>query len=104
MIKRKFFLLTSAELRDCFENQYIVGKVWEGMGGGWGGVEGRRSTPSFFKSSPFLEILDGPTFYRPVGKTKVLDNSFSRFLYNFYPQSILILQEYLHKWRNTNLI
>ena len=47
---------------------------------------------------PFLEIQDGPTFYRPIGKTKVLKHSFNRFAYNFYSQSILILEEYLQKW------
>ena len=43
----------------------------------------------------FLEIQDVPTFYRPIGKTKVLNESSSQLLYKFYPQSILILEEYL---------
>ena len=42
-------------------------------------------------------IQDVPTFYRPTGKTKVLNYSFNQFVYNFYPQSILILKEYLLK-------
>ena len=62
-------------------------------------------TPSFLgqtpfsKIPPFLEIKDVPTFYRPTSKTKVLINW---FIYNFYLQSILILEEYLQKWWNAN--
>ena len=52
----------------------------------------------FSKILPFLEIQDVPTFYRPIRKTKVLNDSFNRFVYKFYPQSILILEEYLLKW------
>ena len=44
--------------------------------------------PTLFQDSPFLEIQDVPTFFRPIRKTKVLDESFSRLLYKFYPQSI----------------
>ena len=55
--------------------------------------------PPFSKIPPFLEIKDVPTFYRPTRKTKVLINW---FIYNFYPQSILILEEYLQKWWNAN--
>ena len=55
-------------------------------------------TPSPSKIPPFLEIQDVPTFYRPIRKTKVLNDSFNRFVYKFYPQSILILKEYLLKW------
>ena len=47
---------------------------------------------------PFLEIQDISTFHRPIGKTKVLNNSCNQFVYNFYPQSILILEECLQKW------
>ena len=50
---------------------------------------------------PFLEIQeiqDAPTFYGPIGKIKVLCESYYRVVYNFYPQSILILEEYLQKW------
>ena len=43
-----------------------------------------------------------PTFFRPVGKAKVLNDSFNWFIYNFYPQSILIFEEYLQKWWNGN--
>ena len=52
----------------------------------------------------FLEIQDVPTFYRPTGKTKKLNDSFNRFVYKFYRQSILILEEYLLEWSNANLI
>ena len=51
----------------------------------------------FSKFPSFLEIQDGPTFYRPIRKTKVLNESFNRFVYKFYLQSILILEEYLLK-------
>ena len=47
---------------------------------------------------PFLDIQGVPTFYRSIGKAKVLNESFNRLLYKFYPQSILILEEYLLKW------
>ena len=57
-----------------------------------------------FKDSPFLEIQDVPTFYGPIRKTKVLNESFNLFVYKFYLQSILILEEYLLKKRNANLI
>ena len=52
----------------------------------------------FSKISPFLEIQDVLTFYRPVRKTKALKDSFNQFVYDLYPQSILILEEYLQKW------
>ena len=51
--------------------------------------------PPFSKISLFLEIQDVPTFYRPIRKTKVLNNAFNRFVNKFYPQSILVLEEYL---------
>ena len=50
---------------------------------------GGHTPPSFSKI---------PTFYRPIRKTKVVNDSFNLFVYNFYPQSILILEEYLQKW------
>ena len=54
--------------------------------------------PPFFLRFPlFLEIQDVSTFYRSIGKTKVLNNSCNQFLYNFYPQSMLILEECLQK-------
>ena len=36
---------------------------------------------------------DVPTFHRSIEKTKVLNNFCNQFVYNFYPQSILILEE-----------
>ena len=53
--------------------------------------------PPFSKILPFLEIQDVPTFYRPTRKTKVLNDSFNRFVNNLYPQSILILEKSLQK-------
>ena len=50
------------------------------------------------RSTPFLEIQDAPTFHRFIRKTKVLNNSCNQFVYNFYPQSILVLEECLQKW------
>ena len=52
----------------------------------------------FSTISPFLEIQDVPTFYRFIEKTKVLNNSCNQFVSNFYPQSILVLEECLQKW------
>ena len=60
--------------------------------------------PSFSKIFPFLETQDVPTFYRPTRKTKVLNDSFNQVVYKFYPESILILEEYLLKWWNANLM
>ena len=51
--------------------------------------------PLLSKISPFLEIQNVPTFYSPIRKTEVLNDSFNRFRYNFYPQSTLIWEEYL---------
>ena len=65
---------------------FIVGK-------GEGGV-----IPPFSKIPPFLEIQDVPTFYRPIGKIKALNESSNQLLHKFYPQSILILEEHLLKW------
>ena len=63
-------------------------------------IVGRRvhAPPPFSKIPPFLEIQDVPTFYKLIKKIKVLKNSFNKFVYNFNPQSILILEEYLQKW------
>ena len=55
------------------------------------------NTP-FSKIPLFLEIQDVPTFHRLIKKTKVLNNFCNRFVYNFYPQSILVLEECLKKW------
>ena len=74
---------------------------------GWGGGsivgKGGHTSPfldqsTFSKISPFLEIRDVPTFHRSIGKTKELNNSCNQFVYNFYPQSILILEECLQNW------
>ena len=54
--------------------------------------------PLFSKIPPFLEIQDVPTCHRSIGKTKELNNSCNQFVYNFYPQNILILEECLEKW------
>ena len=53
--------------------------------------------PPFFKIRSFLEIQDAPTFHRSIGKTKVLNSSCNQFVYHFYPQSILVLEECLQK-------
>ena len=54
--------------------------------------------PPFSKIPLFLEIQDVPTFHMSIGKAKVLNISCNQFAYNFYPQSILILEECLQKW------
>ena len=54
-------------------------------------------TDKFIVGPPFLEIQGIATFYKPIGKTKVLNESFNLLLYKFYPQNILILEEYLLK-------
>ena len=66
-------------------------------------IVGKGSHTPFSKIPPFLEIQDVPTFYRPIGKTKVLNDYFDWFVYKFYPKRILILEEYLLKWWNANL-
>ena len=58
----------------------------------------RSTPPPFSKISPFLEIQDVPTFHRFIEKAKVLNNSCNQFVSNFYPQSILVLEECLQKW------
>ena len=50
------------------------------------------NTP-FSESFLFLEIQDFPTFHRSIRKIKMLNNLCNQFVYNFYPQSILILEE-----------
>ena len=64
----------------------------------------RGVIPPFLRFPPLLEIQDIPTFHRSIGKTKVLNNSFTQFVYNFYPQGILILEECLQKWWDADLI
>ena len=87
-----------------------IEKIWGGGGGGGGGganwvrIVGKGGhtphfldQPPFSKIPPFLEIQDVPTFHRFIGKTKELNNCYNQFVYNFYPQSILILEECLQK-------
>ena len=52
--------------------------------------------PPFLRFPTSLEIHHVPTFHRFIGKTKVLDNSCNNFIYNFYPQSILVFDF----WKN----
>ena len=61
-------------------------------------------TSPFSKIPFFLEIQDVPTFDRSIEETKVLNNSYNQLGYNFYPQSILILEKCLQKWWDANLI
>ena len=68
------------------------------------GKGGHTPPPPFSKIPSFLEIQDVSTFHRSIGKTKELNNSCYQFVYNFYPQIILILEECLQKWRDANLI
>ena len=51
-----------------------------------------------------LETFSAETLIEPIRKTKVLNESFNQFVYKFYLQSILILEEYLLKRWNANLI
>ena len=63
------------------------------------GKEG--NTPPFLRlppPPPFQEIQDAPTFHSSLGKTKVLNNSCNEFVYYFYSESILVLEECLQKW------
>ena len=57
-------------------------------------VKSKKQFSQFF--STFIGISPAvPTFYRPTEKTKVLNKSFKQFLYKFYQQSVLILEEYI---------
>ena len=60
--------------------------------------KGGHTPPPLFKDSHFLQIQDVPTFHRSLRKTKVLNNYGNQFVYHFYPQSILVLEECLQKW------
>ena len=60
--------------------------------------KGGHTPCPFSKIPPFLKIQDVPTFHRPLRKTKVLNNSCNQFVYHFYPQSILVLEESFQKW------
>ena len=62
------------------------------------GKGGHTPPPSFSEIPLFVEIQDVPTFYRFIGKAKVLNNSCNQFVSNSYPQSILVLEECLQKW------
>ena len=64
-------------------------------------IVGKGGHTPFSKISIFLEVQDVPTFHRFIGKTKVLNNSCNRFVYNFYPQSILVLEQCFKKWWKT---
>ena len=64
----------------------------------------RSTSPPFSKIPAFLYIKDAPTFHRFIRKTKVLNNSCNQFVYNFYPQSILVLEECLRKWWKRKLL
>ena len=57
-------------------------------------------TPPSSKIPPplFLEIQDISNFHRALRKTKAQNNSCNQFVYHFYPQSILVLEECLQKW------
>ena len=60
--------------------------------------KGGHTPPPFLRfRPPFLEIQDVPTFHRFIRKTKVMNNSCNQFLYHFYLQSILVLEECLQK-------
>ena len=69
----------------------------------WLLIVGRGDHTPFSKIPPFLEIQNVPGFYRLIRKTKV-QNDFALIVYNFYPQSILMLEEYLQKWWNAQQI
>ena len=43
------------------------------------------------------ENLHNELGWEILEKTKVLEDSFNQFIYNFYPKSILILEQYLQK-------
>ena len=50
----------------------------------------RSNPPSFSKIPCFLDIQDVTTFHRFIGEEKVLNNSCNQFVYNFYPEIILV--------------
>ena len=59
--------------------------------------------PLFVDQPPFLRSSlprnpRCPHLYRSLRKTKVPNNSCNQFVYHFYPQSILVLEECLQKW------
>ena len=85
-------------------HQVIQNISWLGLVGKGGHSPPFLDQLPFSKIPSFLETQDVPTFHRFIGKTKVLNNSCNQFVYNFYPQSILILEECLQTWWDANLI
>ena len=57
-----------------------------------------QPTPHLFLGFPLSKYPSFPTCHRSIRKTKVLNNSFNWFLYNFYPQRILSFEECLQRW------
>ena len=47
----------------------------------WPQIVGKGFIPPNSKIPPFLKIQDVPTFYRPLGKTEVVNESFNQFVY-----------------------
>ena len=78
-----------------------IGFFWRNIVGKRGHTPPFLDQSSFSKIPPFLEIQDVLTFHLFIGKTKVLNNSCNQFVYDFYPQSILGLEECLKKWWKT---
>ena len=58
----------------------------------------RRVITPFSKIPPFQKSKMSPTFHRSLGKTKVLNSSCNQFVYHFYPETILVLEERLQTW------
>ena len=44
-------------------------------------IAGKGVIPPFSRIPPFLKIQNVPIFYRPIRKTKVLNDSFNQFVY-----------------------
>ena len=63
----------------------------------------KKRMSSFSISTPLSRNPRCPTFHGFIRKTKVLNNSSNQFIYNFYPQNILVLEECLQKWWNKKL-
>ena len=56
-----------------------------------------QPTPPFLRL-PLSRNPRCPHLHRSLRKTKVLNNSCNQFVYHFYPQGILVLEECLQKW------
>ena len=54
-----------------------------------------KTNPPFLRFPPFLKSKISLIFMK---------NPRNEFIYHFYPQSVLILEECLQKWGNANLI